>query len=316
MDFRIGAKSTAYAAGYASKAAARSSNTSFAGMMQAEVESINEGRNISGASAQRNMPTLRDTVMIHKKPSEGDVALPTASVEKTPLTERLESVRKRIEAMDFTGKSPEEAYKAIVDSYEEEFGFLSYLFEIDKEGYNAVKKDREAQILAAMEGMEPKPDEQTLKSNEFYCRAMGYDKMTKEEKIAAIRERVGGDSYCHRYAELAELRRVGLITPEQHTNMYSSLRRRSILEYCEANGLDYMRYQYPWDYGENASLEDMNLRDSRLTAWASGAEVTWSEILESVRNNPALYGWEKSAIFDQLDETLELLLRGDKARKG
>lgn len=325
MDFRIGAKSPVYYARQTSKVADRALKADFARMMAEEKESINDisavDCKIPGTPTGKADFVMQDTVVISENllEAEAEPARPaplssddTVVVEKSPLTGRLESVHKKIEDMDFTGKSAEEVYKTIVDVYEDEFGFIGYLFHTDEESYYEVKEDREMEILMAMEDIAQKPDYKTLQSREFYRRAMGYDKMTDEEKIAAIKERVGGSSYCHRYAELAELERAGVITSEQSVNISSSLYRQSKIEYCEANGLDYMRFVYPWDFGENVSEKDMSLRAGNLTAWASKAGVTWLEVFEGVRDNPALHGWEKSAVLKKLDETIGLLSGSDR----
>lgn len=314
MNLRIGAKSPVYSTRHTSKTAEHSSKTSFARMMADEKESINDGSaadcKIPGTPPEKADPVIRDTVTISRNLLEAEAVLAgpdplstdyTEPVKKTPLTERLEALRQKIEGMDFTGKSDEEICKSIVDAYEDEFGFIGVLAYTDRETYNEIRQAEIRTISGIASGY----------SDDLYYRAMGYDKMTDAEKIAAIKERVGGSSYYHQYATLAEFQRAKVITYNQCMTIFRALSRSAKMEYCAQHGLNYLRWSYPSEFGDDCSEEVMKLREQSFMAWAAKTDVTWLEIFESVHEYPALWEWERNNFFKEVEEVAKLLAGSD-----
>lgn len=275
MDFRIGANGPVYGGRQTLRAGNRELKTSFAKMV-AEAKAAG-----------------RDTV----------------EISGNPLAKRLDSVHQKLGEMDFTGKSSEEVYKAVVDAYDDEFGFLGNLAYSDYDTYVEIQADKRNIFQEKVPGYE------RGKENELHYRAMGYDTMSKAEKIAAIKNRVGGSSYIHKYAMLDELEKANVITSHQGFTMFQSLHRKSKLEYCEAHGLDYMRFEYPSEYGDDYSERAMKLREKSLAAWSAKTDVTWLEIIESVKDYPAMHDWEKDAFFKEMAGVTELLVKGESRQE-
>lgn len=237
--------------------------------------------------------------MAETKPVNQD----TVEISVNLLTQRLENVHQKIGEMDFTGKNSEEVYRSIVDAYEEEFGFIGNLHYSNEDTYNEVYADRQQMIEKTV------PNYQEVK-NGLHYRAMGYGKMTKEEKIAAIRERVGGDSYVHKYAMLGEMERAGVITSHQSSTIAYSLYRKSEKEYCAAHGLDYIQWDMHREEGSSGKHADSWVQ--KVMTWASTVDVTWLEVFDSVRENEALWDEEKDVLMKELERTSELLIGSDK----
>ncbi len=271
MDFRIGAKSPVYSARQTSKVADKQLKQSFA-MKMAEVR-----------------PPKQDTV----------------EISGSPLAERLENVHQKIGEMDFIGKTSEEVYRSVLDAYDEEFNLVDCLIYTDRDAYMEIEADRRNAFKEKVPGYE------FQKEKELHFRAMGYDKMTNEEKIAAIRERIGGNSYVHKYAMLGEMACAGVITSQQSSAIAYSLYRKSEKEYCAAHGLDYIQWSMYRDEGISEKYADSWVQ--KVMAWASTVDVTWLEVFDSVHENEALWDEEKEVLMKEVEGTSELLIRSDKA---
>lgn len=267
MDFRIGAKSPVYCARQTAKVTDKQLKQSFA-MKMAEVR-----------------PPRQDIV----------------EISGNPLAQRLENVHRQINEMDFTGKTSEEVYKSVVDTYDKEFGFVGNIAYSDYDSYLEIEADRRAIFKEKVPGYELR------KESELHYHAMGYDKMTKAEKIAAINERVGGNSYIHKYGMLDELARAEVLTWSQKSDIHWSLHRKLEEEYCTTHDLDYIQ----WSMGKNISEEGIKLREKSLIAWAAKTDVTWLAVFESIQENPALRDEEKNELIKELEGTSELLMKSD-----
>ena len=268
MDIRIGTNSYGYPvrASQKSNAAAKAS---FADLMKTK---------------QADAVGSRDSVTITQK----------------PLEQRLESVHQKIAEMDFTGKSDAETYRAIHDAYEEEFGLIGILCYTNKEVYDKVHEDRHLTLK------EKFPYRDVLSTGELYYQAMGYDNMTDSEKIEAIKERVGGNTYIHKMAMVGELCRADVMSDHEGNVIAASLRYHAEKEYCEKHGLDYIDWLY--NAGSNEVAE---YRQQKLMGWMAETEISWLDVLKSVEDYPAMYGHEKEAFFKALGETATLLKRSD-----
>ncbi len=267
MDFRIGAKSPVYGARQTAKVTDKQLKQSFA-MKMAEVK-----------------PPRQDTV----------------EISGSPLAKRLEGIHQKINEMDFAGKSSEEVYRTILDTYDEELGIVNGLVYTDRDAYMEIESDRQNMFKEKI------PDYEILNKTELHYCAMGYDKMTKSEKIAAINERVGGNGYVQKYVMLAELTRAGVITSHQNSTIAYSLYKKSEKEYCAAHGLNYIQ----WSMGKDVSGESMEQREKSFMAWAAKTDVTWLEVFQSVHENPALWDAEKDMLLKELEGTSELLIGSD-----
>ncbi|MCI8868743.1 MAG: hypothetical protein HFE61_11610 [Anaerotignum sp.] len=268
MDFRIGAKSPVYGARQTAKVTDKQLKQSFA-MKMAEVR-----------------PPRQDTM----------------EISGNPLAQRLENVHQKINEMDFTGKSSEEVYKSIIDAYDEEFGFVGNMGYSDYDSYLEIESDRRNIFKEKVPGYELR------KESELHYRAMGYDKMTKAEKIEAISKRVGGNSYIHKYGMLDELARAEVLTWSQKSDIHWSLHRKLEEEYCATHGMDYIQ----WSMGKDISEKGMMLREKSLMAWAAKTDVTWFAVFESIYENPALRDETKDVLIKELEGTSELLIGSDK----
>lgn len=268
MDLRIGAKSPVYGFRATSKVADKALKADFAKMM-AETKPVNQ-----------------DTV----------------EISGSPLTQRLENVHQKIGEMDFTGKTSEEVYRSVMDAYDEEFGFVGNIAYSDYDSYLEIQADRRSIFKEKVPGYELR------KENELHYRAMGYDKMTNAEKIAAITDRVGGNSYIHKYGMLDELARAKVLTWSQKSDIHWSLHRKLEKGYCAEHGLDYIQ----WSMGKNVSEEGVKLREKSLMMWAEKADVTWLEVFDSIHENETLWDEEKDVLMKELEGTSELLIKSDK----
>ena len=268
MDIRIGTNSYGYSvrASQKSNAAAKAS---FADLMKTK---------------QADAIGSRDSIMITQK----------------PLEQRLESVHQKIAEMDFTGKSNEEIYKSINDAYETEFGYLGIMFYTDRDTCTEIRED--AQSLFA----ENISNYTNMNKTALYYRAMGYDQMTDAEKVAAIKERVGGNTYVHKIAMNNEMGHAGVITRHEQGVIYRSLKHQAEKEYCAKHGLDYIDWLY--NAGSNEAAE---YRQQKLMGWMAETEISWLDVLKSVEDYPAMYDHEKEAFFKALGETAALLKRSD-----
>ena len=241
--------------------------------------------------------------MAEVKPPRQDIV----EISVNPLAQRLENVHQQINEMDFTGKTSEEVYKSIIDAYEGEFGFSDLLFYTDRESDNIVDEDMQRIIENTV------PNYQNVKKGLYY-RAMGYDKMSNAEKIEAIRERVGGNSYVHKICELNEMCRAGIITTSQQFDISGAMERMAGMEYCAKMGFDYITWSScPEKYHGEFSENRIPTWPQDFMAWAAKTEVTWLEVIESIQENPALRGEEKNELIKELEETSELLKRSDNA---
>lgn len=320
MDFRIGAKSPVYGARQTAKAANRPLKPSFEKMMTEDKKPIYDGPvrdcKIPTEEIEKVDSIIQDTVTISRKPITDSDPLaelampdpldsdPVEIIEKTPLMERLEGIHKKVEDMDFTGKSEEEIYKSIVDAYENEFGFIRLLFHTDRETYNEIRQDQESLILRTLHSYD----------EGMYYRAMGYDKMSTEEKIAAIKERVGGNSYVHKYCEIAELRRAGVITASQMSEIFNDMARKAEKEYCAKIGIDHITlYQHLEEYYGEPFEKALDTWSKNLLEWTAKTDITWLEIVESVEKYSTKWDWDKKAFMKEFEEISELLKRSDNA---
>lgn len=282
MDLRIGAKSPVYGTRPTSKVTDRSLKASFAKMMA-------ETKAAAGAKAAGTKAVQQDTVEI-----SGD------SLEK-----RLERVHQKIDELDFAGKDVFEEYKSVLEIYEEEFGFSDLLCYIDTDAYDVVYKDKEAALENII------PDYQIMKHS-LHRVAMGYDQMSKEEAIAAIKERVGGNTYVHKICEINELRRAHLITPTQGSVLFHNLMITAEKEYCAEMGYDYLDWSADSEkYGDNAYVGGKAKLDSNFIAWTAKANATWLGIIESIVKNGTMLEWKAKAFMKESEEVFELLKRSD-----
>ena len=135
---------------------------------------------------------------------------------------------------------------------------------------------------------------------------MGYDKMTDAEKIAAINERVVGNTYVHKLAINNELARANVITSHERHVIAKSLDHYAEKEYCKKYGLDYMDWKH-----NAASNEAAEYRQQKLMGWMAETEISWLDVLKSVEEYPAMYDHEKEAFFKAFGETAALLKRSD-----
>ena len=231
----------------------------------------------------------------------------TVEISGNPLAQRLENVHQQINGMDLTGKTSEEVYKSILDAYEDEFGFSDLLFYIDEDAYNMVDEDRQKMLESTV------PDYQKVRHGLHY-RAMGYDKMTDAEKIAAIKERVGGNSYVHKYCEIAELMRADVLTPTQGSEICNALSRKAEKEYCAKIGIDHVTlYQHLEEYYGQPFEKALETWSKGLLDWKANTDITWLEIVESVEKYSTKPDLEKDAFMKEFEETSELLTKSDKA---
>ena len=242
--------------------------------------------------------------MAEVRPPRQDIV----EISGNPLAQRLENVHQQINGMDFTGKTSEEVYKFIVDVYDQEFGFVGNLHYSDLEAYNRIYPDRQQMIENTV------PNYQQVKK-ELHYRAMGYDKMTNQEKIAEIKKRVGGNTIIDKFSIINELARAKVITSDQQSTLYNSLYRKAEMEYCAEKGFDYLTWScHPEKYYGNSS-EDCSFDQwqKSLMAWATKKEVTWLEVIESIQDYPAIRDQEKDVFMKEFEETSELLKRSDNA---
>ena len=240
--------------------------------------------------------------MAEVRPPRQDIV----EISGNPLAQRLENVHQQINGMDFTGKTSEEVYKFIVDVYDQEFGFVGNLHYSDLEAYNRIYPDRQQMIENTV------PNYQQVKK-ELHYRAMGYDKMTNQEKIAEIKKRVGGNTIIDKFSIINELARAKVITSDQQSTLYNSLYRKAEMEYCAEKGFDYLTWScHPEKYYGNSS-EDCSFDQwqKSLMAWATKKEVTWLEVIESIQDYPAIRDQEKDVFMKDLEEVTGLLLRSD-----
>lgn len=272
MDLRIGAKSPVYNVRQTSKVADKVLKADFAKMI-AETKPVNQ-----------------DTV----------------EISGNPLTQRLENVHQKINEMVFTGKTSEEVYRSVLDAYEDEFGYVNIFFHTDEETYNEIVADREKLFSEKVPNYETAKLAQNNKSSSLlYYRAMGYDKMTNEEKIDAIKKRIPGDSYVHKSVIIAEMHRANLISSEQRSKLFWSLNHKAEKEYCATQGLDYIQ----WSRGKGLSKEGLELRQKSLMEWKAKTEITWLEVFESVHDYPALNKEENTLFLAEIEEISNLLVR-------
>ena len=265
MDIRIGANSYGYPV-RASQKSNSAAKTSFADLMKAK---------------QADAIGSRDSVTITQK----------------PLEQRLESVHQKIAEMDFTGKSNEEIYKSINDTYETEFGYLGIMFYTDRDTCTEIREDAEQMFedkISNYIGL----DEKAL-----YYRAMGYDKMTDAEKVAAIKERVGGNTYVHKIAMNNEMAKADVISSREQTVIFRSLVYQAEQEYCAKYGLDYIDWKYNAGSKENAEY-----RLQKVMGWMAETEISWLDVLESVKDFPAMEDWQKEDFYEGFSGKASLLL--------
>lgn len=289
MDIRIGAKSPVYGSRPTSRVTDSSLKTSFAMMMVKE-------RSISQGSATSSKSPAAKTDSINQD---------TVTISGNDLTQRLESVHQKIDEMDFTEKNIYKMYKSIYDAYEAEFGFLDMLFYLDEETYNIIYKDREAVFANKI----PCYSSSDIR---FHRYAMGYDKMSKEEIIASIKERVGGNSYVHKICEINELKRAGVLTPAQGHNLYLSLERQAGKEYCAKMGFDYIKWSSdPEQYYANPYGNGIPRWDLHFMAWAAETKTSWLKTIESIHDYEPMWKWERDTFIKEIEEVSKLLIRSD-----
>lgn len=283
MDFRIGAKSPIYSTQYTSKVTDRALKASFARMM-AETKASAAGTKAAGTKAVQ-----QDTMEI-----SGDA-----------LEKRLERVHQKIDELDFAGKDVFEEYRSVLEIYEEEFGFSDLLCYIDTDAHDVVYKDKEAALESII------PDYQIMK-HILHRAAMGYDQMSKEETIAAIKERVGGNTYVHKICEINELQRAHVITAAQGSVMYHNLMINAEKEYCAEMGYDYLDWSArPEKYGDNPYVGGKAKLNSNFIAWTTKADTTWLDIIDGIVKNGTMLEWKAKAFMKESEEVFELLKRSD-----
>ena len=265
MDIRIGTNSYGYSV-RASQKSNSAAKASFADLMKTK---------------QADAIGSRDSVTISQK----------------PLEQRLESVHQKIAEMDFTGKSNEEIYKSINDAYETEFGYLGIMFYTDRDTCTEIREDAERMFEDKI------PNYIGMDEKALYYRAMGYDQMTDAEKVAAIKERVGGNTYVHKLAMNNELRKAGVITRDEQDAIFSSLVYQAEQEYCAKYGLDYMDWKYNAGSKENAEY-----RLQKVMGWMAETEIEWLDVLESVKDFPAMEDWQKEDFYEGFSGKASLLL--------
>lgn len=288
MDIRIGAKSLIYGSRNTSKVTDRALKASFAMMMAKEKKSISQ----SPAAKMEKVDSI----------NQG-----TATINGNDLAQRLENVHKKIDELDFTGKYRYEKYRSIYDVYEAEFGFLDFISYLDEDTFDIVYKDREEMLASVIPGYDSK-------DLWLHRSAMGYDKMSKEEIIAAIKERVGGNSYVHKYSELGELTRAGLITNVQAVEIFHTMNRKAEKEYCAKIGIDHITlYQHLEEYYGEPFEKALDTWSKNLLDWTANTDITWLEIVESVEKYSTKWEWDKKAFMKEFEEISELLIESDKA---
>lgn len=284
MDIRIGAKSLIYGSRNASKVTDKELKISFAIMME--------------ETKRNKRATEMKTAVVGKGSAESG---------GNALAQRLENVHKKIEEMDFTEKYSYEAYKSIYDAYEAEFGYWDMLFYLDEDTHNIIYKDREAVFASKIPGY-------SSRDIRLFRYAMGYDEMSKEEIIASIEERVGGNSYVHKICKINELERAGVLTPMQGHKLYLSLKRQAGKEYCAKMGFDYIKWSAdPEQYYANPYGDGIPRWDIYFMAWAAETETNWLQIIESIHDYDPMWKWERETFLKELGDTKELLIESDKA---
>ena len=249
----------------------------------------------SNAAAKASFADLMKT-----KQTDAIGSRDSVTITQKPLEQRLESVHQKIAEMDFIGKSTPDVCKMVCDAYEKEFGFIGVIAQTDRGVFDKIFDDRRS-YLNSLSSEYP-----GISSDETYFKAMGYDKMTDAEKIAAITERANGNTYVHKIAIASELVRAKVITHHQLMDIYSSLKYQAEKEYCAQYGLDYMDWKH--NAGSNEAAE---YRQQKLMGWMAETEISWLDVLKSVEEYPAMYDHEKEAFFKTLGETANLLKRSD-----
>ncbi len=225
----------------------------------------------------------------------------SVTITQKPLEQRLESVHQKIVEMDFSGKSDPEVYRAIYDAYEAEFGFTDIIFYTNKEIYNKIDEDRYS-ILK-----EKFPKRSVWTTGNLYYQAMGYDKMSDEEKVAAILKRINGNTYIHKKAILNELDRADVITHHEHMVISSALTFQAEKEYCEKYGIDYMDWKY-----NAGSKEEAEYRHQKLLCWMAETEISWLDTIKTIEDYEPMYAYEREAFLKQIEGTAGLLISSDK----
>ncbi len=247
-----------------------------------------------------------------QKTEKTSAAKDTASISQNPLDKRLENVHKVIEGMDFTGKSASEVYRSILEAYENEFGNLSKLCQADRvhdyKNHDIVDGDRR-QLLK--EKLPPYHCENPIFGDskcdpyaELHYEAMGYDKMTKAERIATIEKRIGGSGYTDRVAMLVEMGRANIISDHEVMDLFKSLTRKMEREYCEAHGLDYLQWQETIERSGNQN--GLSLLYQRMMDWANQQEISWIDIIDSIKENEALRPEQQDELVENLEGALGL----------
>ena len=274
------------------------------------------GNNIKPMVPQRTVGTRKTEnssfAATLQKTEKASATKDTASISQNPLDKRLENVQKVIEGMDFTGKSAPEVYRNILEAYENEFGNLDKLFYQDEgngyKNYNMIEKDYH---LMLKEKLPPYHCENPVFGNSdpdpyanLHYEAMGYDKMTKAERIAAIEKRIGGSGYIDRVAMIAEMNRANVLQGREGLDIFQSLTRKMEKEYCKTYGLDYIKWQE--DVGKFRDQNGNSLLYQRMIDWANQQTISWIDILDSIQENEALRPEQQEEIIKDLQGALEL----------
>lgn len=218
----------------------------------------------------------------------------TITITQKSIDQRIEDIRQKIDNTDFTGKSPEETYKEIILMYEEEFGYYDMNFSMysNEKIHDKLAPAREASLKDKI------PNYRCF-NKEFYYRAMGYDKMTDKEKMAAIKERIGGETYTEKQSVILEMERAKLIEGIPAQRMIFSINRNAEKEFCRQVGIDYYA-----DYCESRTMWQ-----ERFSEWALNIKVGWGDIfamIEKEEYSPITEA-EKQEMFNGLGENIDLL---------
>ncbi len=247
-----------------------------------------------------------------QKTEKTSAAKDTASISQNPLDKRLENVHKVIEGMDFTGKSATEVYRNILEVYENEFGNLDRFYYEHKSlfEHNAGKihEHMEAVLQKKLPPYHCENPVFEYSSADPYANlhyeAMGYDKMTKAERIAAIEKRIGGSGYTDRLVMLGEMSRANIIPKGQLLDISTSLRRKMEKEYCKAHGLDYLKWQE--DVRRSSDQNGNSLLYQRMMDWANQQKISWIDIIDSIKENEALRPEQQDELVENLEDALGL----------
>ena len=118
----------------------------------------------------------------------------------------------------------------------------------------------------------------------------------------------------HKYCEIAELRRAGVITASQMSEIFNDMARKAEKEYCAKIGIDHITlYQHLEEYYGEPFEKALDTWSKNLLEWTAKTDITWLEIVESVEKYSTKWDWDKKAFMKEFEEISELLKRSDNA---